>query len=240
MGKMTSLLEKYKLIEKEESDSSLLDPSSAVEVSKEQEVIEAPKESPTLEHVQHVESAKSHSQSTNQINNPISKDISAPSSKAEVSPEVSKTQEPPLETFTSQSNSSAYTQLLTIEQIYEYLKLDHLATTNTVFLLENLIKALPEELPEFVKKTTVDNIIQASAMDLPKLLEDGHIRLDSIKQFCADYTRINSSEIASLKSAIIADYHQQIKHRETLISEETSLIQTEQNRIQSIMEFFNT
>lgn len=237
MGKMTSLLEKYKLIEKEEFDSSLLDTPSADEVSEEKESVETPSVAAPQSASKPVEANQNHLKSTPQHTMSSQKNTSVKPTVAEVSQKVTSDNQ------ISQPN--AYTKLLNINQVYEYLKLDDVAATSTVFLLENLIKALPAELPEFVKKTTVDNIIQASAMDLPKLLEDGRLRLDSISKFSTDYTRINSEEIASLKAeiakltAIIAEYHQQIKHRETLIAEETNLIQAEQQRIQSIMEFFN-
>ena len=139
----------------------------------------------------------------------------------------------------------SYDKLLSIDEVYASLQLDTIASTDSVFLLENLINALPEDLPEFVKKTTVNNIITASAMNLHKLLEDGQLRFKSLQNFSTEYAHANSEEIAALKieisrlSAIIEDYSQQIKHKESLITEETTIIQNEQNRIQSILEIFS-
>lgn len=241
MGKMTSLLEKYKLIEKDEFDTPELEEPMAEHDSQVTKSVTTTVSSSEETIPSSLDSTHNLSEDTNTstiINETVSTSSSTSSSDA-----------PPLEPTFEEVNSnvtpSAYDKLLSLDEIYQHLQLDQIAVTDTVFLLENLIKALPEELPEFVKKTTVNNIIQASAMNLPKLLEDGQIRSQSIKQFSIDYTRTNSEEITALKSeiarlsAIIADYHQQIKHKETLIAEETNLIQTEQNRIQAILEFFN-
>ena len=231
MGKMTSLLEKYKLIEKDEFDTPELEEPMAEHDSQVTKSVTTTVSSSEETIPSSLDSTHNLSEDTNTstiINETVSTSSSASSSDA-------APLEPTFEEINSNVTSSAY----------QHLQLDQIAVTDTVFLLENLIKALPEELPEFVKKTTVNNIIQASAMNLPKLLEDGQIRSQSIKQFSIDYTRTNSEEITALKSeiarlsAIIADYHQQIKHKETLIAEETNLIQTEQNRIQAILEFFN-
>ena len=236
MGKMTSLLEKYKLIEKDEPDSSESEESFNDERSKKQENSQA-----------NVSSSEKHTPSSIESSHNLSEDTAEPQVSNERIDAAPATTPESISEDNIHSNiaSPPYDKLLNLDEIYKELHLDQIATTDTVFLLENLIKALPEELPEFVKKTTVNNIIQASAMNLPKLLEDGNARLKSLKQFSIDYTHANSEEISALKSeitrlsAIVADYHQQIKHKETLISDETNLIQTEQNRIQAILEFFN-
>ena len=230
MGKMTSLLEKYKLIEKEDDGTSFTSSSHIPETSQETPIDDALLSTPS---VSEVDSAEPQVQ---MISSTIEKtEVETPSTY--IAPETTSNEE--------SAPLVEYNQLLTLNDIYNYLKLNQVAATDTVFLLENLIKALPEELPEFVKKTTVNNIIEASAMNLSKLLEDGRIRSQSLQQFATNYTQTHTEDISALKteisrlSAIIADYHQQIKHKETLIAEETNLIQTEQQRIQSILEFFS-
>ncbi|MBP3889256.1 MAG: hypothetical protein J6F30_16650 [Cellulosilyticum sp.] len=230
MGKMTSLLEKYKLIEKEDDGTSFTSSSHIPETSQETPIDDALLSTPS---VSEVDSAEPQVQ---MISSTIEKtEVETPSTY--IAPETTSNEE--------SAPLVEYNQLLTLNDIYNYLKLNQVAATDTVFLLENLIKALPEELPEFVKKTTVNNIIEASAMNLSKLLEDGRVRSQSLQQFATNYTQTHTEDISALKteisrlSAIIADYHQQIKHKETLIAEETNLIQTEQQRIQSILEFFS-
>jgi len=230
MGKMTSLLQRYNLIEKEDEQGDItIETTGSVTIS-DQENQQLDLEGVPSSHDQ--ESTTLSKPSIDSSLNSLEDTSTGNNSEQAISEEIHT------------EKTSSYNELLTIDEIYEILKLSHLPTTDTVFLLENLIKALPEELPEFVKKSTINNIIEASAMNLPKLLEDGQVRLKSMERFSTEYTRTNAEEIGILKteisrlSAIIADYHQQIKHKETLITDETNLIQTEQTRIQSILEFF--
>lgn len=239
MGKIASLLEKYNLIEKDELSSSSeenapletkqLTEATASEIISETTISSsAPSET--------ANSAVSYEVAQNNLdsNTESIADSTTASTDQEMEPET-----------ILEAPAPAYNTLLSISEIYEQLNLSQLAPTDTVFLLENLIKALPEDLPEFVKKTTINNIIKASGINLPKLLEDGHLRLHSLHEFSNSYTNTNTVEINALEAeinrltAIMADYRQQIKHKETLMVEETNLIHTEQNRIQSILDFFN-
>ncbi|QEH70279.1 hypothetical protein QTL86_01320 [Cellulosilyticum sp. ST5] len=210
MGKMMSILEKYKFVEKDTSTtdeevSSFATSEEAVEVTPEieteetikvQEIIEEP---PTMP-------------------NPISEE------------DIKK--------------AATYDRHLSIKEIYTKYDLDTVAVTDSVYLLENLINALPAELPDFVKKTTVNNIIKASAMNIDKLLDDGHTRSTKLKGFIDEYTTANLNDIENLKqeidrlNAIIAEYHQQVRLKEKLIQEETTLVETEETRIHNILNFF--
>lgn len=218
MGKIMSVLEKYKLIEKEgeqmpspaaEEKTFSLDRKATNEETVEKMVEESTEEAtivsePFPEHF-----------------SPIEADLSAPS-------------------------VSEYTRTLPIDEIYSVYNLDNLTITDTVFVLENFIKALPEELPEYVKKATVNNILVASAMNLDKLLTDGTKRNTSLETFITDYTTQTTDSINTLKqeisklSAIINDYQQQIKHKEMLLQEQSALVKEEAARLTNIIEFFNS
>lgn len=134
---------------------------------------------------------------------------------------------------------------LTLEEIYEIHNLSNLPVTETVFILENFINALPAELPEFVKKTTVDNILNASSMDLQKLLEDGTTRITHLDHFIVDQSDEISQDITTLKqtinklSAIINQYQQQIKTKEVLLQEQSATIHNEIQRVNNIIKFFS-
>lgn len=233
MKKMMSILERYKLVEKDDSNPAshthLTDEDASVtssenvtpfRISKEVEEepvtdsAESTKEDPTM-------------QENTQLETPThihSNDV---------------TQEVP-----EDDPSTLYAHKTSIEDIYSYYNLGDVAPTDTVFLLENLINALPAELPEFVKKTTLDNIAKASAIDVDRLLSDGERRNSHLSHFINDFTNSNLNDIANLKqkieelSGVIANYHQQIKYKELLIQEEHDLVTTESNRITNILEFF--
>ncbi len=212
MGKMMSILEKYKFVEKETSIASEEVSSSATS----EEAIQVTPEIETKEAIKIQEIIEEPPT----MSNPISaEDI---------------------------KNDVTYDRHLSINEIYNTYNLDTVAVTDSVYLLENLINALPAELPDFVKKTTVNNIIQASAMDIDKLLNDGHTRSAKLKGFIEEYTTSNLSDIEKLKqeidrlTAMIAQYHQQVRLKEKLIQEESTLVETEETRINSILNFFKS
>lgn len=160
------------------------------------------------------------------------------------------TEEPPTMSnpiFTEDlQTATTYDHRLSIEEIYGTYHLDTTAITDSVYLLENLIHALPEELPDFVKKTTVNNIVQASAMDIDKLLKDGYTRAAKLKEFIEGYTTAHLNDIEELKQEIdhlntmIAQCHQQVRAKEKLIQEENTLVEKEETRIHTILNFFKS
>ncbi|MGL4345998.1 MAG: hypothetical protein ACRCTE_12435 [Cellulosilyticaceae bacterium] len=137
-----------------------------------------------------------------------------------------------------------YDYKLPLDAIYTHYAMNVPDVTRTVFVLENLMNALPSELPEYVKKSTLQNIIIASAMNLDQLLEDGMKRSTILRDFSSDYTEKVDKSIIDLKSeiaklsAIINDYQQQIKNKELLQQEQMQLVKSEATRLQDILTFF--
>lgn len=219
MGKMMSILEKYKLVEKDDPSST----HEEISQSTTQDTIPpiALEEDQTLE-----------------------KDDVAMQQEQAI--ELPKKELPPMPKHTApkESPTPSYDVSVTIDEIYSKFGLSDVGPTESVFLLENLLEALPAELPEFVKKTTLDNIAKASAIDVDKLLKDGESRNTNLKNFINDFTIANQNDIANLKNeidklnALIADYHQRIKYKEILVHDEATLVEKEMSRINTILEFF--
>ena len=214
MGKILSVLEKYKFIEKEEEKMSLPEDQSEIALN---------------------------TASKNQTSQPT---ISSAQSDAAQSIQHSVTNKQPHNTSNDTCPSINYNAAMSLEEIYAVYHLNNAAVTETVFVLENLINALPEDLPEYVKKTTLNNILVASSMNLDKLLADGTDRYDKLNKFSNDYALQTESDIAALKqeinklTALITDYRQQIKNKELVTKEQLSLIKTEEDRLQNILDFF--
>ncbi|MDF2613062.1 MAG: hypothetical protein K0S71_848 [Clostridia bacterium] len=206
MGKILSVLEKYKLIEKETEE---------------------------------MPSSENSSENTSYTSSLAAKEQEA--ALLPIHPEDKEH----IEEAASPSPLTAYNRNMSLEDIYALYGLNNCAITDTVFVLENLMNALPSELPEYVKKTTLNNILIASSMNLEKLLTDGTNRYHYLNQFSNDYSTQNTSDIASLKqeidklSAIISDYHQQIKQKESMLQNQLTLIKLEEERLQNILNFFN-
>ena len=219
MGKMLSILEKYHLVEKDTAPNEVV----------------ANDDITTLE----------------ETNNSLAELSDTPIENETVSEKDETTSDLPTTSITKEeapveveSTKQIYNTSVTIDDVYAHFGLSGVAPTQTVFLLENLLKALPTELPDFVKKTTLDNIAAASAIDVTALLKDGEARTTQLNTFINDFTNSNQEDISNLKqeidklSAIIANYQQQIKSKELLIQEETALIENEVHRIHTILDFF--
>lgn len=233
MSKMMSILEKYKLVEKNESDSS----SAESSVDENTPVT-------STENITPFPGVNLEDPVTSSVESTTEEQIMPKHTQSETSNQTPKTTSPIEISQEVVEESTLYDRKISIEDVYSHYNLGEVAPTETVFLLENLINALPTELPEFVKKTTLDNIAKASAIDVEKLLSDGERRNSHLNHFINDFTTSNLSDIANLKqeieklSALMAEYHQQIKYKELLIQEETDLINSESNRINVILEFF--
>lgn len=227
MGKMMSLLEKYKLVEKDDTTENFetYPAQSEITESNLQEFSNTPDYNQLEEYALQETTILDANKNVLPSSTPVSNDM--PSSE-----------EPPSE------GQKIYHKLQNVDEIYHSYHLDGIPITQTAYHLENLIHALPNELPEYVKKETVNNIITASAIDMQILLNDGITRYNTLNAFLEVFTSTNMKEIATLKqeieklSAIIAEYHQEIKLKETLIQEEANIIETEEARLNSILTFF--
>ncbi len=227
MGKMMSLLEKYKLVEKDDTTESFETHPTQSDTTESnlQGLSSASDDTQLDEHP--LEETNAHDTNENIL-----------SSSTPISNEVSPSKE------TSSESQTLYHDLQNVNEIYHSYHLDGIPITQTAYHLENLILALPNELPEYVKKTTVNNIITASAIDIQTLLDDGVSRYNALNAFLEAFTTANMKEITTLKqeieklSAIIAGYHQEIKLKETLIQEEASIIESEETRLNNILTFF--
>ena len=227
---MMSLLEKYKIIEHEDTSDDKIPSSSEPETG--QPSIE---EAATIEEIPSTEGDKQ---------------IVIPIEEGEQKQMISDSNEHNLDESTQDAQilsadlSEIYHEQQPISNIYHYANLDNKAATATIFYLENLINALPAELPEYVKKTTVHNIIAASSIEIHTLLDDGSKRFQQLEQFQQSFSSTNYSEISSLKeeierlNTIIAGYQQTIKEKEQLVQKENEAIETEKARINHILTFF--
>ena len=217
MGKIMSVLEKYNLIEKE---------SNTEEKQASPAILEDTDKS-TLEDT-----------STSSLENFEEADASTTLSTQEETTTMNESNS------TSESQTIDYARNFSLDEIYDLHHLNSVPNTQTVFVLENLLNALPAELTEYVKKTTLNNILIASAMDTDALLKDGETRIDYLNQFISNYTSQTTADISNLKteieklSQIIEKYQKQIKQKEVMLQEQTSLVKVEEERIQNIVNFF--
>lgn len=148
------------------------------------------------------------------------------------------------EEYSPMNNKPKYDKQIEVNEIYSLYNLDN-GTTSTVFMLENLINALPQNLPEDVMKQTIRNIIVASNINLNELLSDGEHRLKALVELMNDYYTQTNNEISQYKaeiaklSSIINSYQERIKTRELMLQEQSNIVKVENQRIENILNFFS-
>jgi len=137
-----------------------------------------------------------------------------------------------------------YEKKITINDIYSLYGIE-CNNINTVFMLQNLINALPQNLPKDVVRQAVINIIGASNVELNKLLSDGEQRLEVLaKVMDGYYIQTNkliaeyNEEISKL-SNLINNCKEQIKIKEGMLEDQTYLIKYESQKIEHIIDFFS-
>lgn len=141
-------------------------------------------------------------------------------------------------------NNNRYEKKMTIDEIYSLHEFDN-NSINTVFMLQNLINALPQNLPKDIVKQSVINIIDASRMDLNKLLSDGDQRLKLLDEVIDSYYKKTNNNITKYKeeiaklSNLINDYQEQIKINENMLEEQIYEIKYESQKIEEIINFFS-
>ena len=133
---------------------------------------------------------------------------------------------------------------LSVNEIYALNRIEN-GPLNTVFLLENFINALPQNLPYDVKKATVINIVNASSSNLEQLLSEGETRVRVLNSFMEDFQLSLSGNINEYKTEILKltkqiDHFKVLIHdKETLLEEQKNVIKYESQKINNIIDFFN-
>lgn len=140
--------------------------------------------------------------------------------------------------------NNKYEKTLALEEIYHMYAFNKKSNKDTIFMLENLIQALPSNLSTDVLKSTIKNIITVSQIDLNSLLKDGEGRLKILVELMNDYYTQTNNEIAKCRaeisrlSSLISDLQDSIKQKEARLKEQSTIVQTETERIEHVIDFF--
>ncbi|MBZ9685283.1 hypothetical protein G9F72_002825 [Clostridium estertheticum] len=151
--------------------------------------------------------------------------------------------EPVIKEKSKVETNTAYEKKMMINEIYSLYELEN-SDINTVFMLQNFINALPQNLPKDVIKESVINIINASKVDLNHLLSDGEQRLEVLGKVMDGYYNQTNKRISEYKEEIakllslINDSQEQIKIKESVLEEQIYLIKSESLKIDGIINFF--
>lgn len=132
---------------------------------------------------------------------------------------------------------------LSIDEIYTVYNLLPKTATNTVYLIDNFLKALPANLPFEVKRESLVSLFSASQINMLDLVNDGKERLDILSQYFENFTKdleeiisYNKMQIKALNEKIT--YHNSIiEERNRTLEEQKAIVKFEAQKISSIIDF---
>lgn len=162
-----------------------------------------------------------------------------------VNPEPAQTENIPVEYIQPEVEASTeelYQEKMDISEIYHKFG-PSTSETNTVYIIDSFIKALPDNLPSDIKLQSVLGIISASKMDISQLLVDGNKRLEVLTQFFRNFMESNNNVIVENEQEIriltekINEHKKIIEGRKKLQEEQKSIIEFELQKIENIIDF---
>ncbi len=136
----------------------------------------------------------------------------------------------------------ASVEKLPIRAIFEKFGLET-KETSTVYLVENFIKALPNNLPADIKRQSIINLISASQLDIICLLKDGTRRLEVLNNYFDDFSS-NVEETITANEKQIRKLNERIAYHNRIIEEKQKTkdaqkaeIEFEIQKISNIIDF---
>lgn len=162
-----------------------------------------------------------------------------------INPELADTEDIPKEDIQPEVGAASedlYQEKMDISEIFHKFG-PSTSETNTIYIIDSFIKALPDNLPSDIKLQSVLGIITASKMDVSQLLVDGSKRLEILTQFFSNFMESNNSVIVENEQEIkiltekINEHKKIIEGRKKLQEEQKSIIEFELQKIQNIIDF---
>jgi hypothetical protein len=135
-------------------------------------------------------------------------------------------------------------QYLEIDELYDALSLKS-KRTETIYLIEEYLKTLPDSLPDESRREIVGKIIVASGFDFDILMGDGVLRVKMLKEYAErfalqtdDYVSARQSELDELEQQILR-VRKMIENRRELHKKQFFTIESEAQRLREILTFIS-
>jgi len=180
----------------------------------------------------HVAAAKQYDEEPNEVN-PYATFVETPTYG---SPHPVQPPEPPVERTTE--------RYLDIEELYRTLSM-HSKQTDSIYLIEEYSKTLPDSLPEESRREIVAKIVAASGFDYDLLMGDGVLRVRMLKEYAERFAQ-HTEEYVSSRNVELEELEQQMNRIRTLIENRRELhkkqffaIETEAQRLKEILTFIS-
>lgn len=133
---------------------------------------------------------------------------------------------------------------LNIEELYEVLALRS-KKTDTIYLIEEYIKSIPDSLPDESRRQIISKIVAASGFDFDLLMGDGILRVKMLKEYAEkfaryteDYVEARQNELSELENQI-ENINKLIENRRELHKKQFLSLEAEAGRLREILAFIN-
>lgn len=133
-------------------------------------------------------------------------------------------------------------KLMTVEDVYRKANLNR-NIKETVFMVDVLMKALPENLPADIKRESVTNIMKASEIKIEDLLNDAYQRIDALNNVLEQTVQVteqvnakNDATIRELEKRI-DELRKDIQNRLKFQENQNSALEYEIQKVINIVEF---
>lgn len=133
-------------------------------------------------------------------------------------------------------------KLMTVEDVYRKASLNK-NVKETVFMVDVLMKALPENLPSDIKRESVTNIMKASEMKIEDLLNDAYQRIDALNNVLEQTVQVTEQVNAKNEGTIrelekrIDELRRDIQSRLKFQESQNSALEYEIQKVINIVEF---
>ncbi len=133
-------------------------------------------------------------------------------------------------------------KLMTVEDVYRKASLNK-HVRDTVFMVDVLMKALPENLPSDIKRESVANIMKASELKVEDLLNDAYQRIDALNSVLEQTVQVTEQVNAKNEGTIrelekrIDDLRKDIQNRLKFQENQNSALEYEIQKVINIVEF---
>ena len=135
-------------------------------------------------------------------------------------------------------------ELMKIEDIYKKYNINS-EGINSLLIVESFLKALPDHLPQDMKRQSVLNIISYSGMNLANLIDDGEKKISHLDEFIKQFTAQSEKEISEYENEIkklteqINEIEKSINKVKSLREEQNAIVNYEVDRLNNIFKFIN-
>ena len=142
-----------------------------------------------------------------------------------------------------QPQAEDYTdRYLDIVELYEALAIRS-KRTDTIYLIEEYLRSLPDSLPEDSRREIVGKIVAASGFDYDLLMGDGVLRVKMLKEYAErfanhtdEYIAARQNELDELDRQILRE-RKLIENRRELHKKQFFTIEAEAQRLKDILSF---